>query len=433
MSIFSKQVESIDFQDILECLDEGVQENIRLEYKKEIPPRDELVKKVSSMSNTHGGYMVIGMEEDGQGNPKSIGGVQEKKGFKQQVIQWCFNEVYPPITPFVSNPIPHQSVKDKVVYVIYVDMSLDSPHFLTKRKGCYIRTDEFSQRFEPRLTTYEEIKFLSDRREMGEDKRDFLIERTRKRFDRFKRVKHPYHRGGRQTILHVNLVPQYPHRRLITEHQLVELVPKLGFPVSLGDTNYPQKPMYSQFESVIFPNPIPHDTIPVPSYLELNVWGQLSYFQLVSEQETFTEGGGEYNIPIINSLHLFSRIVQNLITSRRYFKELGYDGRLDFRIRLDNLEKKKIFSDSRDINEFSPTDEEYRETFHFSLVDNSIELQTDIGSDQLKDNWRLVCIDIWRDILFSVDEKRVLDENYLEELIDRSFSYLGVNKRVVED
>lgn len=53
MSIFSKQVGDMVFEDIKELLDEGVQENIRLEYKKELPPKkekEEFVKKISSIN-----------------------------------------------------------------------------------------------------------------------------------------------------------------------------------------------------------------------------------------------------------------------------------------------------------------------------------------------------------------------------------------------
>jgi len=287
MSIFSKQVENIVFEDINELWGEKVQENIRLEYKREIPSKDGLVKKLSSMSNTHGGYMIIGMEEDGQGNPKSICGVQEKKGFKQQVVQWCFTEVYPPITPFVSNPIPNQLVTNTVIYVIYVDMSLDSPHFLTKRRGCYIlRTDEFSQRFEPKLTTHEEIGFLSDRRKAGEDKRTFLIQRSRQRFDLFKVAKRPdassdlAQSDSPGSYLSVILLPQYPHNRLVTEPELLNLISEIQVTIYRGERTFPPPEKYSQFESLIFPTP----TFDF-SYLELNVYGQLSYFGKVSKIE----------------------------------------------------------------------------------------------------------------------------------------------------
>ncbi|MFX0197378.1 MAG: helix-turn-helix domain-containing protein [Candidatus Hodarchaeota archaeon] len=294
MSIFSKQVEDIVFEDIQELLAQRVQENIRLEYKKELPPKkdkDELVKKLSSMSNTYGGYIIIGMEEDGHGNPLSICGVSQKKGFKQQVVQWCYQEVYPPITPFVSNPIPNETANNTVIYVVYVDMSLDAPHFLTTRRGCYIRTDEYSQKFEPRLATYEEIKFLSDRRKQGDDKRTYLVERSKRRFDQYCNWKyqdfsikskcHPeLQHLNRASFLYINLIPQFPHARYKTEHELLQLIPKIQLPPTKRLECFPSEPMYSQFESVIFPYPRAMSAF---SYMELNTYGQLCYYSQIAE------------------------------------------------------------------------------------------------------------------------------------------------------
>ena len=60
MSIYTKSMTDITTADLQELLDEKAVENIRLEFKLEIPHKDEMLKKLSSFANTFGGYAVIG-------------------------------------------------------------------------------------------------------------------------------------------------------------------------------------------------------------------------------------------------------------------------------------------------------------------------------------------------------------------------------------
>jgi len=38
---------------------------VRLEFKSEVPTKDEVLKKLSSFANTFGGYLVIGAKANG--------------------------------------------------------------------------------------------------------------------------------------------------------------------------------------------------------------------------------------------------------------------------------------------------------------------------------------------------------------------------------
>lgn len=156
MSIYDKPVSQIHSPDLQELLDEEAVENIRLEFKREVPAKDEALKKLSSFANTYGGYLIVGAAADSaSGRLLSLPGVDKAKGFKQQIVQWCYDSISPPIQPYVSGPIkaPGDSTKD--CYVVFVEESDEAPHFINSRKGCYFRTDEFSQRFEPWLVTFE--------------------------------------------------------------------------------------------------------------------------------------------------------------------------------------------------------------------------------------------------------------------------------------
>ena len=120
-------------------------ENARLEFKLLIPTQDETLKKLSSFANTFGGFMVLGAKANSAtGRIEDLTGVNIEAGYKQKVVQWCFDGASPPIIVQVSDPIPVQAGNVRVYYVIYVAESDTAPHFLNGRKGIWVRTDEFS-------------------------------------------------------------------------------------------------------------------------------------------------------------------------------------------------------------------------------------------------------------------------------------------------
>ena len=121
MAIFSKSISEINYEDLQELLDESAVENLRLEYKREYPHKDEFLKKASSFSNTFGGYLIIGAEADSHdGRLISFSGVDPQSGYKQRIVQWCFDAVNPPIFPVVSDPIPLPNDPKRVCYIIWL-------------------------------------------------------------------------------------------------------------------------------------------------------------------------------------------------------------------------------------------------------------------------------------------------------------------------
>src|SRR5437016_2607694 len=158
MSIFTKPLSQLEFADLQELIQDKAVENVRLEFKLEVPNKEETLKKLSSFANTYGGFMIIGAEaKSSDGRIEGIPGVDEQSGYKQKLVQWCFDAVYPPLTVAVSDPVPIPNGNGRVCYVISVTESEVAPHFLNGRKGVWVRTDEFSSRFEARLADEGEL------------------------------------------------------------------------------------------------------------------------------------------------------------------------------------------------------------------------------------------------------------------------------------
>ena len=60
MSIFTKPLSQLRTADLQELLQNGAVENARLEFKLEVPNKDETLKKLPPLANTFSGFMVVG-------------------------------------------------------------------------------------------------------------------------------------------------------------------------------------------------------------------------------------------------------------------------------------------------------------------------------------------------------------------------------------
>ena len=274
MSIYTKSLSQLGTADLQELLTDRAVENIRLEFKSEVPKKDDTLKKLSSFGNTFGGFLVVGAKaESKDGRIEDLPGVDEESGYKQKVVDWCFNGASPPLIVQVSDPIPAPSGGGKVCYVIHAAESDAAPHFLNGRKGVYVRTDEFSSRFEAQLANDNELRHLFERRKLIRERRDSLLERARKRFDTYAASRHTDVGGHRSNFgprLELCVVPRFPARPLCDQAQLAPLINEktlfwrgITFPAA-GSS------IISQHESAIVLGAAGDD-----SMFEASVWGML--------------------------------------------------------------------------------------------------------------------------------------------------------------
>ena len=285
MSIYTKPLSQLGTADLQELLTDKAVENVRLEFKSEVPKKDDTLKKLSSFGNTFGGFMVIGAKAKSEdGRIEDLPGVDEEPGYKQKVVDWCFNGASPPLIVQVSDPIPSPSASGKVCYVIHAEESEVAPHFLNGRKGVWIRTDEFSSRFEAQLANDNELRHLLERRKLIRERRDCLLERARKRFDTYAAGRHTDVGGHRVNFgprLELCVVPRFPARPLCEQDKLAPLITEktlfwhgITFPAAGSAT-------ISQHESAIVLGAAGND-----SMLEASVWGMMFYCSKIADELT---------------------------------------------------------------------------------------------------------------------------------------------------
>lgn len=393
MSIFSKPLTSLEYSDLNELLESDAQENIRLEFKERSPSKSEMMKKISSLANTYGGWIIVGAAEGDRGKLGSLPGVDEMPNYKQTLVQWTFECISPPIDIQVSDSIQIVDANggndDKFLYVIFVPESDLAPHFLNGRKGIYVRSDEYSQFFEPKMATLEEILRLTGRRQAVLDRRSLLIERAKIRFGSYAETsyaeygRNPAGLGGNLSLV---FSPRYPDRRLFDYASLIAAIHnqvinwrQVGFPrLNTGHL--------TQHESVLVRRPGSSFSL-----LEISLWGVLAY---ATELEIEYGRGELENRPVgIHLNHFLGQLLVFTEHAKRMLTTCGYLGPIKVVLSLNKIRGVPWihFPDG------------FAEENAKSILDDSAIIDFEIDSQQIIESRDVVVMAFLREILFAID------------------------------
>lgn len=110
-------------------------ESVLLEFKREVPKNEQIIKTVIGFCNRKGGKLIIGVDDD-----RTIVGLAEDQINKllESLDHSIYEACYPPIIPLIST----QVFEDKTVLIISVSPGMSKPYFRKSEgieKGTYIR------------------------------------------------------------------------------------------------------------------------------------------------------------------------------------------------------------------------------------------------------------------------------------------------------
>ena len=89
MDLLNKQINQFSFNDISNFCNQGIFEGYQLDYKQQLPLKG-LAKHFASFSNTHGGVIIIGVEEDNKtGKPLAWNGIKNEGKLLDQIHQYA--------------------------------------------------------------------------------------------------------------------------------------------------------------------------------------------------------------------------------------------------------------------------------------------------------------------------------------------------------
>ena len=112
-------------------------EDSQHQFKREITHPDSLAAELVALSNSGGGQIFVGVEDDGR-----ISGLspQQVRAFNQLLSNTASNNVRPPIHPSTQNIVTEQGV----VIVVTVAAGLNQPYMDAQGAACGSRTVQTS-------------------------------------------------------------------------------------------------------------------------------------------------------------------------------------------------------------------------------------------------------------------------------------------------
>lgn len=240
--MFNIPIDDIKIHHIEQFLQAGAKEGTLLDYKEQFP--NKLEKTISSMANTFGGMILIGVEETptgGGGVP--IKGIPFGPGLRERVIQIGISSIYPPLIPEVTvvefKSDPALADPDKAVVAIRVHES-EQGYAVDDRSTIYIRADNVSDRM--RKATVEEAEWFSQKRQKSVGLKNQSIGKSQSHAQQFlRRLRDRHLRSnaepyGRFAIL---TVPSFPRLPIATPKRLLEITPGLVRDVNLALGRFP--------------------------------------------------------------------------------------------------------------------------------------------------------------------------------------------------
>jgi len=419
MSIYVKSVSHLTSSDLAELLEEQAVENIRLEFKREVPDKLGTLKKLSSFANTFGGLLVIGASASGKdGRIEDLRGVGVEPGYKQKIVNWCFTECSPPINVDVSDPIPSPDATGGVCYVISVPESDVPPHFLNGRKGVWVRTNEFSERYNAALANDQEIQELLHRRQAILQRRRDILERAKKRFMTHLRAVKPRLGSVRTeapeqppSTLEVSVMPQFPSKQVCTQEQLCSLLDRVRYFRYRG-VGFPRQQMgiMTQFESAIIRQPFVE-----PSYLEANVWGGVFYGVELNENLRTQDLVGIHLYEFVGHLLMF------LTHAKDFFGLSGMTGAVLITTALQGISQRRWVYPQEIAAGMS-----IGATRQPSGLDDAFGLSTSSSVEALSADTDSITGDLLRTIFFSADWNSLIEKDSdRERLVKGGHSFNG--------
>ncbi len=133
----------------------------------------EMLKDITSLANHHGGFLLIGIDENEEGIPTNILGIEANNDV-ERITSCCLNNIDKRIVGFEVKDIPLGN--GRVVIVISVPESINAPHMVThtglnqfwKRHGRQkdkMTIDEIGEAFDKRLSNLNRLdRFLLTRK-----------------------------------------------------------------------------------------------------------------------------------------------------------------------------------------------------------------------------------------------------------------------------
>ncbi len=363
-NIFGKKLTDVTVDDVKAFCQKQNSEGINLDYKKDLNNSKKIAKTIAAMANTLGGWVVIGVEDDGNDKPKlPTEGIDWEKQLSLRVTNLVIDNISPPALPIIHVCDPDK--KNKTFVILYVSESKDAPHWLfNENKLCVRIADRTSSTEWERLATADEWEYLRQKRQRAletyKSHRELLDDlfsaydsKSEEEYNRSKSQGFPeltlptsnIRLAGQEDThdkLNIVISPKYPMQELFAVDKALDIVGEIKFKDTFGTTDYFPfyylNPAYKIFQrgTHIYSCDENRERI---HFFALNQFGMFSFKEKVLEASE--DSPGKLNLP-----RLLVRFKQNLLFAQKLYTKLNYLGSISVDVLIDGEEWMSLTSSS---------------------------------------------------------------------------------------
>lgn len=328
--LYYKKINEITFQDVQEFCNQNIKENEILEYKSDFPKN--LDKVISSMANTYGGIIIIGIEDNDSFPQPPFVGIDFVSGLAERITQIDISNIYPPVFPEIQVCPPENN---KTFVVIRIPESNATPHYIKQKTNAYVRTGNVST--PEKIVNVNELEWLRNRRQKAINFRELLLKNVGMHFRNIGRLEGlspiPY------SVFSMSICPLYPSKSIVLAQKIEDI---------LNDTN-------THLSRITYFDPINYKRLPIQSglavfvvnkkiydYLEINQFGLISkkrnleWEEKRSTQEQVEDGESVYGNKI-SFVEISLSILSFFEFINSFYKTIGWHGYCKLQIMVENI------------------------------------------------------------------------------------------------
>lgn len=339
MRILTDLIESFTFENIVDFCATQEREGIQLDYKSDLTT-GSLSKHFASFSNTLGGVIIIGVEEDKAGLPtKSEGVIVDRKNI-ERITQWANN-----VSPLPNYKIHKTNeINGKEFILIRIYEGNNTPYYIQNDGRIFIRTNDITKELID-IASPDYAKILHGKQKDATTNRAYFSERSdmiksnlfiRAELMKTKEAKIVFRPETRflnaKSICGFEIQPHYPNDQLTNPENLLERIHDYQ---SNGHS-------YDEFPSSSLLIPIPegvasftYATEPATSY---NYQAIFSQGFLVNE---FSINGININNDIYLD-YLAGKLFVFLLSAQKFYKLFNYQGVLEMSLSLKGIRNQTL-------------------------------------------------------------------------------------------
>jgi len=340
MYLLSKPISSFTFSDIVQFCETTPVEGTQLDFKKSYPAKDGLKKHFAAFSNSRGGVIVLGVEEDEKsGLPRSWPGIDVDNKLMERIHQSAKS-----VDPLPRYDVVHtDAVNGKSFVLIRIYEGDNTPYYVQNDAHLHVRTGNVTKPIDD--ASPDTIELLFGKREKASRTRTALLSLADQIFDaQMNEASRASGHGFPLTSprqftntggeLNAYILPYYPAGPLTTPRDLLNFAST--HPISTrGGDRFPRAGM----------TPIPDGT----AYLYYDIksyhyWSEQVHasglvYMLIPPGSKLTTGDRCLDLGIIAN-----RLYVMLKWASQFYDHVGYHGSLVGRISLNKVRGYQVTS-----------------------------------------------------------------------------------------